>query len=416
MSVGEVLSQLREPFGELFGQVYFVYFATTLPYWGPPLLLWLFIYLWFFYVQMYFASERDWIMLEVKLPKDIMKSPKAMEVVLNVFHQPPRGTWFNRLWKGQLRAWFSLEIVSIGGNIKFFIRTHSFFREMIESQIYSQYPEVQIETVEDYTRYVSYLDPGSPWDFYGLEWKLDKPDPYPIKTYIDYELDKERREAREHVDPITPIIELMGSLRGSEQLWFQFVIRATDKKFGRTGWFKRNDWKDEGRDLIRKLTKRDIKGPATEQLSFAEQSLSPGERHVVEAIERSISKYGFDVGIRTVYLAKKEDFRPISFVGMFIVMKQFSSADLNGFKHMKKTDWDYPWEDFRGHRLRIRKRSMFRAYVRRWFFYPPYRRPYMVLSAEELATIYHFPGAVSETPTFERTTSRRAGPPPNLPT
>ena len=40
----------------------------------------------------------------------------------------------------------------------------------------------------------------------------------------------------------------------------------------------------------------------------------------------------------------------------------------------------------------------------------------LVLNSEELATIYHFPGQVAETPTFKRIESKRAEPPQNLPT
>ncbi|MEK7105917.1 MAG: hypothetical protein AAB895_00990, partial [Patescibacteria group bacterium] len=40
--------------------------------------------------------------------------------------------------------------------------------------------------------------------------------------------------------------------------------------------------------------------------------------------------------------------------------------------------------------------------------------PY-ILSTEELATIFHLPGRVSETPTFTRIESKKAEPPSNLP-
>lgn len=71
-------------------------------------------------------------------------------------------------------------------------------------------------------------------------------------------------------------------------------------------------------------------------------------------------------------------------------------------------------------------------YRTRTFFHPPlqysfdYPFPFsiflpsgnpklFVMSAEELATIYHFPGLVSETPSFKRVDSKIAKPPANLP-
>ncbi|KKU75629.1 MAG: hypothetical protein UY01_C0007G0007 [Candidatus Nomurabacteria bacterium GW2011_GWB1_47_6] len=39
-----------------------------------------------------------------------------------------------------------------------------------------------------------------------------------------------------------------------------------------------------------------------------------------------------------------------------------------------------------------------------------------VLNAEELATMWHFPGQILKVPTLERIESKEASPPPNLPT
>ena len=39
----------------------------------------------------------------------------------------------------------------------------------------------------------------------------------------------------------------------------------------------------------------------------------------------------------------------------------------------------------------------------------------MLLSTEEIATLWHLPGRVAETPTFTRIESKKAEPPANLP-
>ena len=49
-------------------------------------------------------------------------------------------------------------------------------------------------------------------------------------------------------------------------------------------------------------------------------------------------------------------------------------------------------------------------------FFPSGKPNIFVLSNEELATLYHFPGMVSETPSFKRIESKIAKPPSNLPT
>jgi hypothetical protein len=54
----------------------------------------------------------------------------------------------------------------------------------------------------------------------------------------------------------------------------------------------------------------------------------------------------------------------------------------------------------------------------RSYFFPPYRNygcdPF-ILSTEELATIFHFPGNVSATPSLPKIASKKSEPPINLP-
>ncbi|OHB13689.1 MAG: hypothetical protein A2Y49_02110 [Candidatus Zambryskibacteria bacterium RIFCSPLOWO2_12_39_8] len=58
---------------------------------------------------------------------------------------------------------------------------------------------------------------------------------------------------------------------------------------------------------------------------------------------------------------------------------------------------------------------MLDAYKRREYFFKPYKRKHFVLNTEELATLFHFPGQVSTTPTFTRIESKKAEAPANLP-
>ena len=106
-------------------------------------------------------------------------------------------------------------------------------------------------------------------------------------------------------------------------------------------------------------------------------------------------------------------------MGLIGTFRQYNTNDLNGFRPMNPTSFDYPWEDFRGKRLSKKKARMFNAYKLRAYFhnapYPEHLRKPIVLNSEELATIYHFPGGVAQTPTIEKVESRKAEPPVNLP-
>ena len=76
-------------YGDLYRQVVEIFSSLFqwFPYWGPFVLGYIFIHQWLHYVQGRFISNIKWILLEIKLPKEIHKTPLAMEVVLNAFYQ-----------------------------------------------------------------------------------------------------------------------------------------------------------------------------------------------------------------------------------------------------------------------------------------------------------------------------------------
>ena len=76
---------------------------------------------------------------------------------------------------------------------------------------------------------------------------------------------------------------------------------------------------------------------------------------------------------------------------------------------------DKDWQDYKDIRVNKKKRRMLNAYKLRSYFYPPYQKKWFVINTEGLATIFHLPGSVSQTPTFARITSKKAEPPSNLP-
>ncbi|KKW34564.1 MAG: hypothetical protein UY80_C0015G0009 [Parcubacteria group bacterium GW2011_GWB1_53_43] len=175
------------------------FFILVLPYawyWFPPALALILWHSYRYYTLQKYLAETKWITLEIKIPREVTKSPQAMELALAAFHQTRDLTWYQRTFTGYVRPWFSLEMVSIGGVVHFFVHTPAFFKNVIESSIYAQYPEVEIYETEDYVHDVPMNagQPDSDWDLWGATLELTKADPYPIKTYIDYGLDKDPKE------------------------------------------------------------------------------------------------------------------------------------------------------------------------------------------------------------------------------
>lgn len=186
------------------------------PLWLPFLLVggaWL---IWVNLKRSEFIAAQQMILLEIKPPRNVAKTPLAMEAVLSGIHlSPGEGTWHKKFIKGAVRPWWSLEIASFEGRIHFFIWTRASFRKLVESNIYAQYPGTQVIEATDYTRTIS-TSPKD-WQIWGCDFIHTAEDPLPIKTYVEYGLDKVQKE-HEQTDPLASMVEFMSSLGKGEYL------------------------------------------------------------------------------------------------------------------------------------------------------------------------------------------------------
>ncbi len=367
------------------------------------------------YKRILFFIDQGSVLLEVKVPKDVKKPLVAMELLLEAFHQTGgEGTFIDRWFKGKTRPWFSLEIVSLEGELHFFFWMRKSWKRHIESYVYSQYSDAEISEVEDYTNYIPF--DLNKYKYWGCEYRLTKADPYPIKTYIDYGLDKEKKE--EHtVDPINSTLEFFASVERGEFLWTQILIRAHKKEKKKPGtFFKKMDWKEEGRGIVKKIIQENAPPKKTEEDGSPSLNLTSWQTEMLKSIERNLSKRAFDVGIRSLYISEKDSFNPITISGLVSVFKQYNYEHMNGFAPTRgHTIFDYPWQDFKKIRNNLTSKKLYDSYKWRSYFYPPYKSPHGVMSTEELATIFHIPGESSHTPTLTRVSSKKGDAPSNLP-
>ena len=408
----------KDLFIQFYGQVgwqVMTFIFNTAIYWLPILLAYVLLRAWTSYVRLDYFYNQDYLLLEIKLPRELTKSPQAMEIFFaSLYYTGGESTFIDRGWGGKTRPWWSLELVSLEGQVHFYIWTRAFYKNMIQAQIYAQYPSVEIHEADDYTRGVYYNNKTmSMWGFYFRKNKK-KPDAYPIKTYVDYGLDKTSVEEEEKVDPMSAVLEYLSSIGKGEQIWIQIIMRAhTEEKPIPDLIFGKKDWKASASKEIDKIMKRDKKPKKDEKetINFGEFLLTKGERAKVEAMERNLGKLPFDCGIRGMYIANNENFDAISIPGLIGSFRQYSSNDLNEIKFYDWTDFDYPWQEWGNKKEKIKTA----AYKARSFFYEPYKRKHFVLSSEELATIFHLPGKAVETSSLNRVVSRKAEAPANLP-
>src|SRR3989344_6069173 len=376
-----------------------------LPLIGTIFLGWVAWKLWVHYIRQDFISGIDFVLLEIIPPRDVERNPKAMELFITnaLYHWSMKGGK-ESYWQGAVWFWFSLELVSLEGQVHFYIRTPSRIRSLIETQMYAQYPQAQVKVVEDYTLAVDKITPSSAWNAWGCEFGLLKPEAYPIKTYIDFGLDKDPKEEYK-IDPISPIIEFFGSLGKGEQAWMQVIIT---------------------------LARIEVRVP-----SFLDR--------VVKAMSAKTGKLGFETGIRIMYLAKKEVYpvgsRTNNSRNIRLIFRQYTTPDSNGLNRINSAQADAYGGIFTlpPHKIMRLANRMLHEYRERSFFHLPLRhhlfnnhkiylhwpisRLFMaykhpetfVLNTEELATLWHFPGQILKVPTLTRIESKEASPPPNLP-
>ncbi len=177
--------------------------------------------------QDYWSTEYS--VLEIRLPEDITQSPYAAELFFRVLYQTGEVDTELHKWRGKTSPWFSLEIVSTEGVVKFYVWTRARYKEIIKSQMYAHYPTVQVAEVDDYT--LDFPLDLEKMDLWGVEQTLQKPDPYPIMTYVDWGLDKADTKEEFKTDPLNSIIEFFGSIGPGEHLWSQIIIRGHTERY-----------------------------------------------------------------------------------------------------------------------------------------------------------------------------------------
>ena len=405
------------------------------PVWLPLLLRSGAMKLWYVLKRSEFIAEQKYILLEIKPPRNLVKTPLAMEAFLSGIHLTGgESTWWAR-FNGGIRPFWSLEMASFEGKVHFFIWTRANLRRIVEGQMYAQYPGVQIVETLDYTRLIS-AKPEE-WVVWGCDFAATGKNPLPIKTYVEYQLDSVQKEP-EQVDPLSNLIEFMSSIGKGENIWLQFVIRphqgerygagpGTKEGTRRNAEGKVYTWRDEGKEIIeeiRKKARNPYVDPATGEERPGFPNPTKGESELMGAIDRNITKLAFDVGIRGIYVVRPDKFN-IGIISHLIgLFKPFTNTGWNGInstKWMKRFD-DYPWEIGVVERKNQYRRKLVEAYRRRQFFYDPFFHDglfgdeTMILSTEELATVFHIPSQSVQAPGLERISSATSEAPTNLPT
>jgi len=403
--------------------------------WGPVK------FLWFYWRKEIFSGQQRYILLEIKMPEDALRPFKAMEDVFTgmwQMHDPAntREEWL----EGKYQLAFALEIVSTEGNIHFYLRIPEGAQKLVESAIYAQYPSAELELQEDYTKLIPQDIPNKEWDLWGTNYVLERPSPYPIKTYSKFFEPSATDKEEMRVNPMALLVEGLSRIGKGEHIWVQFVLTPILHTSP-----KESTMVQEGREIVAEIVKRppppkegliedmrivgktiatgQAQAPKEERQEIIppEMRLTPGEREIVSSIEEKISKYSFGAHSRFIYIAKRENyFGPAKALPMSW-FTQFGTATFNNFRPLRSTLTKvytiFIWfMDKR--RVFVRKRRLFRNYTLRLppYFPKPTKKGTFVLNVEELATIFNFPGRItSPSSAVVRVGSKKGEAPSGLP-
>lgn len=431
---------------EIFFSIFSTIWAIFRAWWWVllPIVLWRPLsYMWLWWRKEKFSEEVNNILLEIKMPREVDRPFRAMEQVFAGFWMfYDRADWWEKWWDGKYQVNINLEIISVGGDIRFFLRIPKALRNLVESSIYGQYPEVEISEAEDYTKNVPQDIPNKDWDLWGTDYETIKSDIYPIKTYSKFFEESPAAKEEKRIDPMGALLEGLSKMGSGEQAWIQIRISPVTNAD--------NNYKDRAKKEVDKLTNRtdcvkqkhspvikeaaDIlitgelpgedKKEANTSFLPPEMKLTSGEREVVSAIEDKVSKTMFEGSVRFILLGEREKWNKANLKNILGFFANFNTENLNSFK---------PWAPsitkvhkherfflnilFYDQLLYLRKRKLFRRYLARLSYNFPKPGKTFILNIEELASMFHFVGrAAVPAPMVQRVESKKVEPPQSLPT
>jgi hypothetical protein len=389
---------------------------------------------WRLYQHVRFMRNLNFKLLEIKIPKNVLKTPKAMEQIFAAAHAPYSYGyyWWLVYWKGMEEFWMSFELVGRAGESHFYLRVPAAFRNMMEAAIYGQFPEAEIAEVADYLDDMPEVLPNKEYDIGGFEEVLRFENYRPIRTYPMFEDAVEERR----VDTMATLLEAISKLRGNEQLWFQVIIRPAGEDFQKEGEKaiskllgieeekKKNGGLFSGFGLgvsLGEILWAPFQHPSTEPAKKKEEDrfarlkflVPPHDKERAEAIQKKISKIAFDSTLRFVYIEPRDTpVKPEHMNSIHGFIRQFNTQDLNSLRPYTPnvTFSSTVHGPFRKTRLHWRKRLIYERYLN--------TQPLShisILNVEELATVFHFPTGTVTTSELEKVESRKGTPPAALP-
>ena len=415
-----------------------VVFSDTLLTWGWVFVLFLALWIaWESYKLLKhidYVSAIEWTFIQVAVPEESAQTPKAFENCIEVIggiHKDP--DIIERLFEGYFLPWYSCELQCTRDRARYIMVVPTPHRKLIEGVIYGQYPLAEIKEVEDYSLEFDYRDIGKKFEMWGSEIVNVADDFKPIRTYLEFE-DKLAEDDR-FIDPHQSLVEAFTHINDGEHFWVQVLIKPVSAEVI-------DAWATKGQDEIAELSGQKIEkstgilaqafgllgsipgelfqafmaGPKEATPSKPEplrlKFPNPAEDAAMKGILAKVSRNGYKTKIRVMHLAPVGKLHKPNYGKAIGAFKQFNSFNLNSLKPDGATKTNGPNFILKQYRRAYRMRSILLNYQWRDFWGDDSG---FMMSAEELATLYHFPVKYVKSPSVERSAAGVSSPPSNVP-
>jgi hypothetical protein len=305
------------------------------------------------------AYSLGFVLLEVRIPRDNEIKIDAAEQLFASLHTLYESDWLKKRINPQDH--FSFEIVALKEDIRFYVSCPAKLQDLIEKQIHGAYPGAEIYAVDEYN---IFSETGKV-AFTSI--KLNRAPYFPIKTFKDLA-----------TDPLSSLTSALAKMTDGEGAAIQFLFSPAG-----------GEWQNAGATYIAETKKKEA-NPETARYHT--------DQRTYELVENKIGKQGFIASIRIVVSANTQASANMHVKNIAGVFAQYTS-NLNSlvppkriwFKQLFMTDFIYR-------------------------YMPLFNKNTATLSAEEIATIFHFPNKLVETPHIHWLNSKRAPAPAEIPT
>lgn len=317
------------------------------------------------------------VLLEIRLPKDNEIKIDAAEQLFGSLYSVKKNTGRFNL---KPQAHLSLEMVATHESIRYYLSVHKSLRDLLEKQLHGAYPDAEIKEVAEYnifseTAQTAYVQLG-----------LKGANYFPVKTFRDLP-----------TDPMAAVTSALSKMQPDEGAVIQLLLIPAE-----------NSWKDLGKKWLKKE-----KDPGKPEAA----PKAPPDAKQLEAVEGKIGRSGFEVSLKIVTSSTSKDSAKAHLSNIRAAFEQFAGP-YNSLSPLKIKDGFIKTLGISLLRLfQIPVKGAEEVFIEDFIYrYVPRFTTLPVMSADEIASIFHLPNKSVTTPHIIWLPSKRAPAPEKIPT